>query len=227
MMLTNLSNKLVFLALCFSLLSCGGGNSASSGRWEADIAAFEAADRLSPPPEQSIVFVGSSSITGWSDLEADLLPLTALKRGFGGSTMVEVNRYRDRIVTNYRPRIVVVYAGENDIAAGGSVDALLEQYEDFSRHLAERLPDTKLCFISIKPSPARIAFWGEMEWANFRLDRLVQTDPGRLCYIDITPLMLDAYGDPLEALYLADHLHINRQAYLLWADLIRPVLAAL
>ena len=217
----------MFLALCFSLLSCGGGNSANSERWEVSIATFEAADLQRPPPEQSIVFVGSSSITGWSDLEADMAPLTAIKRGFGGSTMVDVNRYRDRIVTNYLPRIVVVYAGENDIAGGGSVDALLEQYEKFSRHLEERLPDTKLCFISIKPSPTRIAFWGEMEWANFRLERLVQTDPERLCYIDITALMLDEYGDPKEALYLADRLHINRQAYLLWGDLIRPVLEAL
>src|SRR5262245_8670185 len=34
-------------------------------RWEKDIAAFEAKDKASPPPENEIVFVGSSSIRMW------------------------------------------------------------------------------------------------------------------------------------------------------------------
>lgn len=225
----HLISKLLLLILYVSLLGCsgGGGGGSSTDRWEVNITAFEAADLKSPPPQGVVVFVGSSSITGWADLEADMAPLSVINRGFGGSTMVDVNRYRDRIVTNYQPSIVVIYAGENDIASGASVDSLLQQYEAFSRHLEETLPDTKLCFISIKPSPARIDFWADMEWANFRLDRLVATDPGKLCYIDITALMLDEYDEPREELYLADRLHINRQAYQLWAAVIKPRLEAL
>lgn len=97
-------------------------NAAIDGKWENDIAAFEAADRIDPPPKDAIVFVGSSSIRLWKTLSDDFSGLPVINRGFGGSCMHDTLRYADRIVIPYRPRHVVVYAGDNDIAFGGTVE---------------------------------------------------------------------------------------------------------
>src|SRR4029077_19382446 len=85
------------------------------GSWPDDIAAFAAADRDHPPPERPIVFVGSSSIRLWSSLQADMTPLPVLNRGFGGAHLSQVAYYVDQIVIHFRPRAVVLYAGDNDL----------------------------------------------------------------------------------------------------------------
>src|SRR5438552_276299 len=83
--------------------------------WEFQIRAFEEADRLRAPEPGSIVFIGSSTIRLWRTLERDMAPLRVVNRGFGGCHLAHVNRYAERIVVPYRPRAVVVYAGENDL----------------------------------------------------------------------------------------------------------------
>src|SRR6266550_2177708 len=85
-------------------------------RYESEITAFEAADRATPPAPGGIVFVGSSSFRRWTSLAADFPGLPVLNRGFGGSTLREVNHYARRIVLPYRPRLIVLYAGDNEIA---------------------------------------------------------------------------------------------------------------
>jgi hypothetical protein len=87
-------------------------------RFEAEIRAFEAADRTSPPPFGGIVFIGSSSIKNWTDVAADFPGVPVLNRGFGGSTLADVVYYADRILLPYRPRLVVLYAGDNNLASG-------------------------------------------------------------------------------------------------------------
>jgi hypothetical protein len=85
--------------------------------FEEYIAAFAAADREHTPPTGGILFVGSSSIRLWNDLEKQFGP-SIIKRGLGGSKMSDCTRYLDRLVFPYKPRHVVVYAGDNDLAEG-------------------------------------------------------------------------------------------------------------
>src|SRR5437764_4743157 len=86
-------------------------------RFEKDIARFEEQDRAKPPPEGAVVFTGSSSIARWKDLAKDFPNQQVINRGFGGSTLPEVNHFLDRIVTKHRPRVVVLFCGGNDMAA--------------------------------------------------------------------------------------------------------------
>src|SRR5258706_15310788 len=91
---------------------------AEADRWEPAIRKFEDADKVTPPPQNAIVFIGASSIVRWnlSDSFPELGPL-AIKRGFGGSLAADSTRYAERIVIPYRPRIVAFYAGDNDVDA--------------------------------------------------------------------------------------------------------------
>src|SRR5688572_33409519 len=120
-------------------------------RWEKNISAFDAADRLSPFPKGGIVFVGSSTIRRW-DVATYFPDLKILNRGFGGSTMGDVARFVDRIVIPYEPRLVVVYSGDNDIGSGQTSEQVIVQVERFVRAVHAKLPQTRIVFLGIKPS---------------------------------------------------------------------------
>jgi lysophospholipase L1-like esterase len=120
-------------------------------RWESAIRAFEEQDRREPPPTGTNVFVGSSSIRLWK--LADSFPDHAfVNRGFGGSHLADSVRHADRIVTPYKPRVVVVYAGDNDLAAGKSPETVRDDYRQFVDRVRTKLPDATIVYISIKPA---------------------------------------------------------------------------
>src|SRR4051794_6395257 len=87
-------------------------------KWEKEIAAFEEKDRQNPPPKGAIVFIGSSSIRKWATLAEDFSHHQVINRGFGGSQIIDSVHFADRIVLPYEPRMVVLYAGGNDIHLG-------------------------------------------------------------------------------------------------------------
>src|SRR5829696_3905830 len=64
-------------------------------KWEAEIGAFERADREARPAPGGIVFAGSSSIRLWTTLEHDFAGLPVLNRGIGGSQIREVTAFAD------------------------------------------------------------------------------------------------------------------------------------
>ena len=58
----------------------------SQDRWDPAIKKFEDADKVSPPPQNAIVFIGASSIVRWNLQESfPELGAQAINRGFGGS----------------------------------------------------------------------------------------------------------------------------------------------
>jgi hypothetical protein len=132
--------------------------SAQSGIWESDIRAFEAMDRKNPPPANAIVFVGASMIVRW-DLKKAFPDLVTINRGFGGSEMIDALHYADRIVIPYKPRIVVVYEGDNDTAMGTSPEQVAKNFELLADEIHAALPNTKIIDIAVKPSFARWALW--------------------------------------------------------------------
>ena len=110
-------------------------------RFETEIAAFETYDHKNAPPTNPILFVGSSTVRLWQT--ADAFPdLPVINRGFGGSTIADVNHFADRIVFKYKPRMIVFYSGDNDLAAGRSPDRVFDDFETFADSVHERLPET-------------------------------------------------------------------------------------
>ena len=91
----------------------------------AEILALEARDRAAQPAAGGIVFVGSSTFRLWSTLTTDFPGQHVLNRGCGGSTLPQVNRVMPRMVLPYRPHLVVLYGGDNDLAAGRPPDDVL------------------------------------------------------------------------------------------------------
>ena len=190
-----------------------------------NIRAFEAADKKQFPAPNQIVFVGSSSFTNWSNIARDLAPYPVIRRGFGGSQMSDSLRYAERIVTPYKPQMVVVYAGDNDIAAGRTPQEVFEDFKAFVAKVHAASPQTKVAYLSIKPSLSRWNLIEKIRQANSLIANYTTQD-ARLSYIDIAPVTLGPNGQPKSELFLEDGLHINQKGYDLWAAIIKEHLKA-
>lgn len=214
------------------LLTVGGGvarlllwRMGKAESWESSIRRFEKADRIHPPSSGVIVFTGSSSIRLWDTLADDMKPLDVLNRGFGGSQIAEVNHFAGRIVLPYRPRAVVLYAGENDLSApwSKSPEKVFADFQQFVRIVHAQLPETWIYYVSMKPSPLRFADWAKFQKTNQMIEDYIRTQD-HVQFIDIRPVMLDAQGRPRSELFRLDGLHMNAQGYALWTSIIKPIL---
>lgn len=193
-----------------------------SDPWAEAIAAFASVDKAGIE-SGGVVFVGSSSIRLWTDLEKRYRAYTAVNRGFGGSTLADCLRHLDRLVLPHRPRLVVIYAGDNDLADGRTPQQVLDDFIALAARVHERLPKTEIAFVSIKPSPARVHLLDRVREANTRIRDYVKSRR-YLTYVDVFTPMLDERGLPRGELFGGDELHLNAQGYALWHALIAPVL---
>lgn len=193
-------------------------------RWRDSLDAFAAADKLQAPQPGGVLFVGSSSIRLWTGVETAFQSTPVIKRGFGGSRMLDCARYVGQLVLPYAPRLVVVYAGDNDLAEGRSPQEVLQSYTDFVAQVREALPGTRIAYISIKPSPLRASLMAHAVETN-RLVQAYSASAPNLDYIDIFSRMLDADGKPRADLFAADALHLNAAGYALWQSVISRHLA--
>ena len=190
--------------------------------WEKDIAAFEARDAKEPPPQNEIVFVGSSSIRFWKSTEA-FPDLHVINRGFGGSMMSDSLRLAERIVLPYKPRIVVVFAGGNDINAKRTPEAVADDYKALCGKIHAALPKTKIYFISLFPNVQRKSQDPACQQVNKLIEAYSKTDP-RLGYIDTQSKMRAEDGGPRPELLRADGLHMNDDGYKIWNEIVGAVL---
>lgn len=192
----------------------------TENRWEPNIRAFEAKDREQMPPPGGILFVGSSSIVGW-DVKKCFPGLPVINRGFGGSQVADSLHFAERIILPYRPKIIVLYAGDNDVAAGKSPERVLADYRALVKKIHDALPETRIVFVAIKPSIRRWKLVEPMREANGLIRAATEKDR-RLEFLDIDKPMIGDDGRPRPALFRPDGLHLNAEGYKLWSDLIRP-----
>jgi lysophospholipase L1-like esterase len=194
----------------------------AADRWEKDISAFEAADKMTPFPRGGIVFVGSSTIRRW-DVATYFPDLKILNRGFGGSELADAVRYIDRLVLKHEPRLVVVYAGDNEIGAGRLAEQVAVEFERFVRAVHAKLPQTRILYLGIKPSLLRWTQVDRMRVANVMIRAICERDD-RLGFLDFDDMMLGWDETPRRELFVEDGLHLSPQGYQLWSAIIRPFL---
>ena len=147
----------------------------------------------------------------------------AINRGFGGSLAPDSTRYADRIVIPYKPRMVVFYAGDNDVEANHTPAQIAGDFAAFEQKVHAALPDTQIVFISIKPSIRRFPWIEQIKGANALVREYCATHP-HLTFVDIVPQMLGEDGKPRKELLVADGLHMTPAGYKIWNDALRPVL---
>jgi lysophospholipase L1-like esterase len=223
-----MTRRLPLPLLAFALLLFVGGNTSAQGRgpeqWQAEIANLVAGDAAHPPPQHAVVFTGSASIRLWTTITTDFPGVPTINRGFGGSMIADSTYYADRIVVAYHPKLIVMYAGDNDVAEGRTPVQVIDDFKAFVARVRRDLPSVAVAYLSIKPSVARMAMWPQMRAANDGIARWARTTKD-VTFVDIAANMLDAHGEPRPELLREDGLHMRPAGYAIWIEALKPVLA--
>ena len=190
-----------------------------SDQYAKEMAAFAEQDRKDPAIG-GVVFVGSSSIRLW-DLEKSFPEIPVLNRGFGGSEIPDSVMHADVLVIRHRPRTVIFYAGDNDIANGRTPQQVFDDYKAFVTKVRAALPETRIAFIGIKPSIQRWTLIAKVREANALIREFCASDD-RVGFIDVDGPMLGWDEKPRKDLFVGDGLHMTDKGYALWTMLVRP-----
>lgn len=174
------------------------------------------------PSENRIVFTGSSSIRLWVDFKSFFPDHNAINTGFGGSETSDLIYYKDLLISQFNPKQVFIYEGDNDINSGKSG---IEVISDISSLVQDILDEgvENVVIISPKPSIARWALKEDYEKLNASLK--VMTDlSDKVQFADVWSPMLNADGSLKKDIFIEDGLHMNKKGYDLWIKVIEPLL---
>lgn len=194
-------------------------NLTSKDRWSEEL------DKITNQqfdPELSL-FTGSSSIRLWTDLNKRFQNRKILNKGFGGSEIRDIIINAERLIFKHYPKHIVIYSGDNDIWSGKSATLVADDFEELFNQIRDRLPETEILFISIKPSPSRVKKIEEIKAAN-NLIRNFLNSQSKGTYIDVYSQMLDQEGNPDPTFFVEDNLHLNEKGYILWTKIVSPYL---
>jgi lysophospholipase L1-like esterase len=219
-------SKLVLVVMaafhCAAVLAADPAGKSPFSKWESVVQKFEQQDEADAPPKGAILFVGSSSIRLWK-LDDSFPELKTINRGFGGSEIADSNHFADRLILKHEPRIVVLYAGDNDIAKGKSAETVTSDFRQFVKTVHDDLPETRIVFIAIKPSIKRWNLVKTVRAANAAIHKLCEQDQ-KLSFADIDTPMIGDDGRPRAELFAKDGLHLNADGYRVWTKVLTPLL---
>jgi lysophospholipase L1-like esterase len=183
--------------------------------WD-DVQVIKQYDKIYDPPQNPILFIGSSSIRLWGNLERTFAKYDALNRGIGGAEVNHIINYAEDIIFPYNPREIVMYIGENDLVVEGTTaDSILTRTKRLFQIIRSKLPDIPIVYFSIKPSPSRDSYLEMARDANALIKNYIETQKN-ITYIDIFNPMLNKQGKPKPELFIDDMLHMNKKGYRIW-----------
>ncbi|QDT93348.1 SGNH/GDSL hydrolase family protein [Gimesia algae] len=189
-------------------------------RWEKSISQFEKQDQEQGVKPGGLLFVGSSSIRMW-DLDKYFPDQPVLNRGFGGSEIVDSTHFADRIIIKHEPKVIFLYAGDNDLARKKTAEQVASDFKKFVAKVHKSLPETRIVFIAIKPSLSRWKLADTIRQAN-KLIAAQCAKSDLLEFADVWEPMLGEDGKPRPELFKSDGLHMEHAGYLIWKKAVQP-----
>lgn len=190
--------------------------------WQ-EIQEFKKQDQENSPPTNSILLIGSSSFTKWTDVNEYFLGKNIINRGFGGSRLTDLNFYAEDLLSPYQPKQIIIYCGENDFADNSKLEAdvVVDRFKSFYKKIRKKFPTIEVDFISIKYSPSREHLWPQMREANKQIAKFMWREKNAE-FIDITRIMADKNGAVRKELFVEDMLHMTPEGYRLWTIVMTP-----
>lgn len=191
-------------------------------KWEEQIKEYYSEDQKAFPKPGSILFIGSSTIRMWNDIDNYFPDHSVVNRGFGGAWISDLLYHMPRLVLSYKPGQIVLYAGANDISNGISPEKVLDDIKCFIRMVDIHLPGVNVIFLSFRTSPSTINKVHEHTWINKKVEEYCNGHPN-VIFLDVSSMMYDHNGKLREELYLEDKLHITHEAYHMMAEKLKPL----
>ena len=188
-----------------------------------DIENFKQLNKENLSPKDAILLLGSSSFTMWKDVNDYFPGKTIINRGFGGSSLYDLNLYSDELLKPYSPKQIIIYCGENDFAGNEKLTArqVFNRFKHFYAEVRKYHPKVQVDYVSIKLSPSRQNLWPQFIATNSLIKKFL-TKKKNSEYIDITKAMNDGNGLIRKDLFLEDMLHMKPSGYQIWAQEMKP-----
>ena len=162
-----------------------------------------------------VVFAGSSSIRMWKDVQSYFPEYNVINNGFGGSHFSDLLFYYDDLILSRKPEILFIYEGDNDIASDKKPSEVMKQAKELVAKIRKDLPETRILFISPKPSLAREKLKEKYLTFNNKLERYCNRKK-QVEFVNVWTPMCDKSGTILPGLFLEDGLHMNKKGYDIW-----------
>ncbi len=182
-------------------------------------------DSIQFPAANQILLIGSSSFTMWGDVQEYFPKHEILNRAFGGSSLVDLIRFRYDVIYPYQPKQIVMYCGENDFASSDtvSVDMVVQRFKTLYGLIRARFSTTPILYVSMKPSPSRVHLMKKFDEANNQIALFLKADK-KAAYADVFSKMLQPDGTPMNDIFLDDNLHMNAKGYAIWKKVLENFL---
>lgn len=221
--------KYFLFLVSLTLLACSPAKKYADTKsyWIEDIEKLEALDKAESYPEDAILFIGSSSIRIWNNIDADMHPYTPIKRGYGGAHFYDLIHFADKLVAPHKIQALVIFVA-NDIT-GGDVDIspkeVLRLFKYTISEVRKSQPNIPIFQIAITPTPSRWQVWDKTKKANEFMQTFCEKTPN-LHFIETEKTFLDNKGQPRPELFIQDMLHLQQAGYDIWKVLIKNELDA-
>ena len=193
--------------------------------WAADIARLDSLNQMQKKSPQSILFVGSSSIRLWDDIEEDMSPYPVIRRGYGGASYVDVAYYIKELVYPHQFKALVLFAG-NDIW-GSDSDRSPKEIGRLLNHciknVRKRFANKPIFVIEITHVPKRSHLIFEIDAANQVLEKVCQRHE-MVHFIPTKQIYLTPEGKIDGTLFRNDQIHQNEVGYKKWTEIIKEAI---
>lgn len=196
-----------------------------SKKWEDDISKFEQLDQNTNYADNSILFVGSSSIRLWTTIGEDLAPYEVIQRGYGGAKLSDVAYYAERIIYPHNFDALMFFVG-NDIWGNPDDHSPKEMaglFKYILKTVRNKYPDKPVFYIEIRPVLARWNLQPLIAEADQKIKAICDKDPNTY-FIPTVTYFLDENGEPIKSLFAEDNVHLNKEGYEIWTRLIKEAL---
>lgn len=194
-------------------------------KWADEMKRIARLDETQKDPDNAILFLGSSSIRLWQDIQTDLQPWPVISRGYGGARFSDLAVLAPQIVQPHKFRAAVIFVG-NDVT-GDKEDKSPEEVTQLFEHVVKTIrthqPSATVFVIEITPTPKRWAAWEKIKQVNAALRQSCQSGQD-LHFIATADQYLNNEGGPMPELFKDDKLHQNRDGYARWSQRIRAEL---
>ena len=224
---------LIYLVFIFSNLSCSPllKYSQSNMQFEEEVSLLESLDFEEKAGEKDVLFIGSSSIRLWDNIQVDMYPYSSIKRGYGGAHFYDLIHFSERLVKNHSPKAILIFVanditGSNDLTnkvgdlSPNEVKKLFKYNYKLIRNIHKHIP---IFLIETTPTPKRWKVWNKILQANKKLERFCKQVPN-LYFISTRDKFIGADGLPIQSFFLSDELHLNVDGYKLWSSVIKSKL---
>lgn len=193
--------------------------------WDKDFNQYLAEEKRKAIKPNGILFIGSSVIKNWTTVESTYRNQNAVVRGFKGFQFSDMNDYLLDWIVRYQPKQLVIYAGDNDLASGKSVNEVKKSFVALFGKIRTYLPQTRIIIISIKPSPLRRMMdkAEDIETLNRGIE-LFLNDKENTVFLNVHPKMITNRKEPIYTLYQNNGLYLSKEGYKLWSELLFEVL---